>query len=1049
MSFCPIHNHSEYSALDGLSTTKEIVARAQELDYAYIGLTDHGTVAGHLDFAKAAEAGGIKPIFGCELYHGLKPKSEVKGRERDQAHFIAGALTKEGLRNLWRLADAGATDEKHHHVPRINWDDLEKYSEGLFATSACIQGLVTQGLQQGTLEHLDRYLEIFKDDFYIELHCYPTEDQQQINQELAQIAEEKGIPMTIATDAHYASPDQYEIHDTYIASQTRQSVYLDPADRKMWHPKALYIKSVEEIKSDLWYLSESVVDQALQTNEDIGERSTAEIPEIRRHLPAFISKDCPWLDHEKSSAETLLDLVEEGIINRYGEDASPEIWERAERELEVFLRSGLEDYFLQTWDFCQYCDEEMIVRGPGRGSAPGAIVSYALGITDIDPIYYGLKFERFYNPGREKGLPDIDNDIPREMRKDIKQYLARRWGKDKVRSIGNVGRMKPLKACDTTWGACEIPFKDKEAFKKILEKIPDLNTHGPETIGWDKEIDPGKTIYVMDHVGPEIEAWIKQDSTGKREHWVQILRVVCSRVAQYGVHASGVVVSDVDLSGELPCRWATAPKIPVTSFPMTDVDSRQFLKQDLLGLRTLDTLQEWVERHGELEWSGLDRKEHPVEMWELLDNGFTAGIFQVEDGYARQLCKRIKPRSIADLGAIVAINRPGPRQAGTPEAFMDRREGIEEVSYDHPILEDILKPTYGLFLYQEQVIDFMSAIGYTPSDADAVRKILGKKKPEAMRDLGLGQGEWAGKGYMQMASRAGIEQETAEVIWDKLKGFADYSFNKSHAYAYAVLTLRTLYAKFHGTADYIIALLNTDPENAGRYVTEGKRMGVNVIAPDIDRSGVDVNVVDGDIIFGFSNIKGIGKDTARYITKLRKDYDITSPEKLHAVLEDKWAEWAEEKKGKSPRQKLRANLLPKMLDAGCWDTYEEGPSLPDRQMNEAELLGVVLSDDSSQIIDNNRDQIETCDHYEDVENLEEPRYRLPGVITGLKDLKTRAKGDEMGVVTIEFEGQEIEFVVFPKQWKAYKFLWKERTVGIFEINKTERGLNFYGGIKLS
>lgn len=1053
MIHVPVHTHSEYSALDGLATMDEIADRCIELGYTAVGNSDHGTVAGHLEFSKVMRARDIKPIFACELYHGINPN--VKGAQRDQAHFLAGALTDQGLRTLWRLVDASASN--HHHRPRINWDMLERYNEGLFATSACMSGLVAQGVINDDLSALNRYLEIFGDDFYIELHTYPGEDHELLNHQLVQIAEEKGIKTMVATDAHYASPDQYELHDAYVAHSVRESVYLDPADRKMWHPRSLYIQSVDEIRQSLDYLPTDVIDEALRNGIDLAARVEADLPEVKRHLPTFVPADCPWLnerDTQKSAGHLFIDLVETGLYSRYGKEPSQEVWERAEKEMEVFLEGGLEHYFLQAWDFCQFCDEKGIRRGPGRGSAGGAIVAYALGITDVDPLYYDLMFERFYNPGREKGFPDIDNDFPTAKRKLIREYVAQRWGENKVRSIGSTSRLKPKKACDETYHALEITYAEKEELKKIISGIPDIDIHGPETIGWDSQVDPGKTIYVMDHVGEDIIKWIEKAPNDRQNYllkWVDILRHVCSRVSGYGVHASGTVISDVDLADELPCQWSTGQKIPVTAFTMDDVDARQFVKQDFLGLRNLDSIEEWEKLKGEVEWSGLELKDHPEEMWELLDRGLGLGIFQIEDGYGRQLCKEIKPRSIDDLGAIVAMNRPGPIRAKVPDSYIARKFGHEEVTYDHPLLEEILEPTYGLFIYQEQVITFMKTIGYTPSDADAVRKILGKKRPEAMRDLGKGKGEWADKGYYKMAMSAGISELDAQTIWEKLEGFASYSFNKSHAIQYAVLAFRTLYAKYYGPAEFVIALLRTNPKNAGAYVLEGRRMGVTVKAPRIDHSEIDTAVIDNEIYFGFSNILNVGKETAQFVCKLRKDgHDLSSPEKLFNVIEEEQAQWeAKGKKGRSPRQKFRGQYQ-SMTDAGCWDDYEDRSiSTLQRQNLEKDLLQVILTDDSPEILERNSEKIEaSCHDWSELEG-NAARFTLPGVVMKVDEKRTKKDRKAMGLVTIEYEGQDVEFVVFSKLWKQYKFLWRERATGIFDLKRADRGISFESGRKLT
>lgn len=1057
--YCPIHNHSEYSNIDGLSTTREIGQRVTDLGYEAVGLSDHGTVSGHLDFAKEMQSRDIKPIFACELYHGINP--DARGAKRDQAHFLAGAMTDEGLKNLWRLVDKASTN--FFHVGRVTWDMLDQYSEGLFATSACIQSLVCQELLDDKLDALNRYLRIFRDNFYIELHTYPAEDQWALNIKLAQVAQERGIPVTIANDAHFAFPEQYEIHDTYLAMKMRENVYMDPADRKMWHPNGLYIQSVDEIRANLSHLPDSVVDEGLRNTVDIAERVAADLPQIRRHLPTFIPKQCPWIEDPPEKASVLfIDLVEEGLVRRYGEDAPQEVWDRATQEMEVFLEAGLEHYFLQAWDFCQFCDANNIKRGPGRGSAAGAIVAYAMGITDVDPLRYGLIFERFYNPGREKGFPDIDNDFPRESRKKVKGYLSKRWGDSKVRTIGTIGYMKPKAACDATHLACSVTYSENDAVKAIIQATPDLEILGMDSIGWSKELDPGKTIYVEDHVGGDLKRWVKSQPKDRQpylERWLEVVKIVCGRIEKYGVHPSGVVVSDGDLGAELPCRWVPAKdmQMPVTMFPMTAVDERQFVKQDLLGLRNLDTLQEFEKYTEEdIDWTRLDEKEHPDEMWEMLDKGLTLGIFQIEDGYARQLAKQFKPRNVEDIAILVALNRPGPIISGAPKSFITRRQGGTDDQFDGrdiPILKEILEPTYGWFLYQEQVIAYFTKLGYDLSDADAVRKILGKKKPEAMNALYHGTGEWTGKGYKDRASGL-MGGQLALIVWEKIVGFAKYSFNKSHAIAYAALALRTLYAKWKDPRAFIIALLRTDPEKAGGYVSEGRRMNIKVLPPEMDRSDVDVAVRDDDIIFGFANVKGIGKQTARFICKLRESYDLTSPEKLHEAMDIESKQWSEADKEtrpkRSPKQLFGANLYEALYNAGAWDKFEDRDvALPKRQALELELLKVILSDETEKTFASNGEALEDCDEWVTLVTESQEQYKVPGIVTHVKPKKTKAAGKPMGIITVEYEGDEAEFVVFPQQWQSYKFLWRERTPGIFNLKQSDRGLHFESGYKLS
>jgi DNA polymerase-3 subunit alpha len=1074
VGYAPIHNHSEYSALDGLSTCKEIAVRCQEIDVEAIGISDHGTVSGHLEFDKVMREHDIKPVFGCELYHGVK--TEFGKNERDQAHFLAGAMTDEGLRNLWRLVDKAS--ENFRYVGRTDWESLRKHSDGLFATSACMAGLVSKEIREGETNALSKYLEIFGENFYVELHTYPSPEQEVLNVELVNLARERGIPLVYATDAHFASPDQYKIHDAFVAMQTGENILMPVEDRKMWHPNSLYIQSEDEIRASLSYLPVDVVDEALANSGVLASKCEANLPSVERHLPKFIPGDSPWIEKDDqvlSAAEILFKEVERGLESRYGKgEVSQEVWDRAAAEIEVFLDAGLEHYFLQAWDFVQFCNDHDIKRGPGRGSAAGSMISYALGITDIDPLSYDLIFERFYNPGRAKGFPDIDNDFPTRDREKVKQYMEKRWGKDKVRSIGTVRRMKPKDAVDKTHKVCGVDFERKAQLKKLINEVPDIDILGADSIGWDEEIDPGKTIYVMhstpqaEHeTGKKIEEWVQgitDEKEKKRvERWLDLLRVVCSRVSGYGIHPSGLVVSDVPLEDELPCMWNTSKKTQTTCFPMKDVDRRQFVKQDFLGLANLDILDEWEDMVtplvGDIDWIAAE-KDHESEMWRLLDKGLTLGIFQIEDGYARHLCKEFKPRSIEDLAIIVALNRPGPIRSGAPDSFIRRRNGEEEVSYDHPILEPILEPTLGWFLYQEQVIQFFKELGYNPSDADAVRKILGKKKPEEMQALFEGTGEWKGKGYCEVAFSL-LGQDDAQVIWDKIEDFAKYSFNKSHAIAYAVLGFRTLYAKYNSPAHFFIACIRVaniqkkSKEDAGKYVSEARRMGIQVLPPQIGISQPDIDMIEGHIYFGFSNVKGIGKAAGEYICSLRNKYEIASPEDLYNAIEVEQEIWTTEKESakadgrkfnkKSPRQQLPQNRIAPLHEVGGFGGAEL--SMKELQEVEKEILGVIITDDCEEVLQQHWEEVEQCDSYKDLE-VEGVSAHIPGIVCNVVPKRTRKDNKAMGIVTIEYEGEQVEFVVFPREWKSYRFLWSERIPAIFSLTRTDRGVRFEDAIKL-
>jgi DNA polymerase-3 subunit alpha len=709
-------------------------------------------------------------------------------------------------------------------------------------------------------------------------------------------------------------------------------------------------------------------------------------------------------------------------------------------------------------------------------------VAYALGITDVDPLHYDLIFERFWNSGRADGFPDIDSDFSQEKRQEMIQYLRDRLGHDKVMAIGTVGRMKPKAVIDKLRRGTGLTEDEASELKKIISETHDLEIHGVDQIGWSRELEPGKVIYVEDDCGEEIEKWISAEPhrAHLRTRFVDMCRVMCSRIQLYGVHPSGVVISDVKTRDELPAyrRGGKEKGVPATQFAMSDVDKRYFVKLDVLGLRTLDTLEQWrllMRDQGiEIDWSGLDKQEHPQEMWELLHTGFTAGIFQMETPVGKRLCGSMRPNCMDDMIIINAINRPGP----SVEKYLAKRSGEVEVTYPHPRLKELLHPvlelTYGEFVFQEQVINYFAALGYDLGESDAVRKILGKKKPEALAALHDGLGEWEGRGYIDMAAAAGVPQAPAQEVWDGLERFASYSFNKSHAAAYGIIGFRCLFAKFYGPAQFYAACIRTAEgdkrhEMLDQYVNEARRQGLLVHRPDIEKSQALATVDDqGNIWFGFGDVKGVG-ESGDYFAAMRDELDYSTPEVFYEQFEERNKLYLKQKaankkaltKGeeiphpdlapKSPKQSLSSAKIEAIYQAGAWDNLIEPTTLmSERQAQEEALLGVILTDSSKEALEANAEEISTLDDWEDLiapyavkkdlmEVYEEVpddlffRYEVCGIVTGVQERRGKASGKSFGIITITYGAHELEFVAFHNAWKANKFLFRVRTPGIFTI----------------
>lgn len=1023
MQTVPLHNHSEFSVFDGMATVDEITDRVKEIGSEHVALTDHGVVSGHIAFNKACDKAGLHPIFGMEAYQARTHRTEKhrdgvirnKRPKRDAFHLVLLAETNKGLKNLWTLSSlAHATG--FYNRARVDWELLEEYHDGIIATSACLGGYVADDITHERTTALDKYIGIFgSDNFYLELHTYDTDYQREVNLALVDLSRRYGLPVVYATDAHYACRDDYDMHEAMIT--IAQHTVLEDEDR-MTHPPSLWIQDEQGIRDALSYLPKSVVDEAIQNSELIANRCTAELPKPKRHVPKFDTPD------GQSEMKYLVDLVKRGAVAK-GIFNKPEYVERAMYELGVIERANLADFFLITQDITSFARENQILVGPGRGSAAGSLVAYLLGITDVDPLRYGLIFERFYNAGREKGgLPDIDIDFPASKRDVIKQYVAEKYGKDNVAAIGTTLRLHAKSTIDRVNTLLHINDSDILAIKRIVDE----QTKSGLLASWDK-------ILQVAEIQPYIE---------KHPQLFEMVGELHGRIFASGVHASGYLIADEPLHGVFPLKWNAQKEELSTQFDMKEAEQMGFMKNDFLGLGKLDVLEEF---QSILNAKGIhfpfDIHEAPdkvinieeAEMWKMLHNGFTTGVFQIEDGrQAKDLTKRMKPSSVEELAVLVALNRPGPINAGYADAYIERKNGLEWEHID-PILADVLDETYGVFVFQEQVIKFVQKLGYNPEEADNVRRIMGKKKPEEMAALH--------PEYMERATKL-ISSEAAQEIWDGIVGFSEYAFNKSHAVCYAIIGLWTLYAKHNFPGEFLLASIRRDPDATAAYIDEAMRFKINVRGPDINKSGMETDLVDGEIVYGLRDVKNV-KTGVEWVIENRpfESFDHLM-EKLEAQNEaflERKKNGETEEGARSPKQIFGAGKIKALYNAGAFDALEERQiSKIEKRKQEKELLGVVISNDAPLIIEKHRAKIEaSCDPFDEVKAFE-GEHIIAGIISKVERKKTRNNTTYLRL-TIQYDGDSIGLSVFGNKVEKFEHVIAELVPVIAEVKTTSRGIN--------
>ena len=844
-AFVHLHNHSEFSLLDGASRTESLVRRAKELGMPAVAITDHGTMCGVIDFYKNAKKHGIKPIIGCEVYVAPRARQEKTTVEGEAYyHLVLLAENAQGYRNLMELVSRGHS-EGFYYKPRVDKELLRQYNEGLIALSACLAGEIPALLLKGDPAAAEaaagEYAAIFgKDNFFIELQDHGMPEQKAVNPQLAELAGKLGLGLVATNDIHYIKREDAESHDVLLCIQTGKTA--DDAGRMRFPTSEFYLKSAEEMASLF-----AAHPEALANTCRIAERCELELEFGKLFLPEFP------IPGGLSPEEYLADLCRQRLPQRYPNHGQAEE-ERLAYELSIIAQMGFASYFLIVWDFVNHAREQGIAVGPGRGSAAGSIVSYLLGITNIDPLKYGLLFERFLNPERVT-MPDIDIDFCYVRRGEIIEYVIGRYGADRVAQIITFGTMAAKAAIRDVGRVLNLPYGDVDRIAKLVPN------------------ELGITLARALEVGSELRNLYQSDSEVKK--LIDLAMSIEGLPRHASTHAAGVVIAREPLTHYVPLQNSSEGFV-TTQYDKDRIEEIGLLKMDLLGLRTLTVITDALTMIKQNRGLTVDIDAIPTDDAKtavMLAAGDTAGVFQMESSGMTNLVKELKPERFEDLIPLVALYRPGPLGSGMVTDFISGRHGRKKVTYLHPLLEPILKETFGVILYQEQVMQIASTLaGFSLGQADLLRRAMGKKKPEVI----AAQRE----NFMKGAAERGIDHKLAEEVFNLIAHFADYGFNKSHSAAYALVAYQTAYLKANFPQEFMAALLTSimgANDKVGFYIEECRRMSLAVLPPDINASAAGFTV-DGEAIrFGLAGVKNVGDNAIASIVEERdKDDRFTS-----------------------------------------------------------------------------------------------------------------------------------------------------------------------------
>lgn len=1044
MAFTHLHVHTEYSLLDGSSKIKELTARAKELGMDSMAITDHGVMYGVIDFYRAAREAGIKPILGCEVYvaPGSRFDRESGAGDDRYYHLILLAENNAGYKNLMKIVSKGFVDG-FYYKPRVDLELLSTYHEGIIALSACLAGEVQKYLARGMYEEAKRsalrYYEIFgKDHFYLELQDHGIPEQKMVNQGLMRLSQDTGLELVATNDVHYTYAEDAKAHDILLCIQTGKKVADE--DRLRYEGGQYYCKSEEEMRKLFPYAKE-----AIDNTHKIAERCNVEIEFGVTKLPKY---EVP----EGFDSWTYLNhLCREGFKDRYPDDDGT-LSRRLDYELGVIRTMGYVDYFLIVWDFINYARSQNIMVGPGRGSAAGSIVSYTLGITNIDPVRYNLLFERFLNPERVS-MPDIDVDFCYERRQEVIDYVVRKYGKDQVVQIVTFGTLAAKGVVRDVGRVLDLPYAMCDSIAKMIPN------------------DLGMTLDKALTANPDLKKLYNENEQVK--YLIDMSKRLEGLPRHTSMHAAGVVIGSRSIDEFVPLSRAADGTI-TTQFTMTTIEELGLLKMDFLGLRTLTVIQNAVrlaeKDYGiKLDMDHIDYDDKKV--LESIGTGRTEGVFQLESGGMKGFMKELKPENLEDIIAGISLYRPGPMDF-IPR-YLKGKNDKTSITYECPQLEPILSPTYGCIVYQEQVMQIVRDLaGYTMGRSDLVRRAMSKKKTAVMekerQNFVYGNEAEGVKGCIAN----GIDEKTANHIYDEMIDFAKYAFNKSHAAAYAVVSYQTAYLKYYYPKEFMAALMSSVMDNVSKFseyiLTCRRMMGIAILPPDINEGESGFSVSGDGIRYGLSAIKSVGRPVVDAILEERKKNGIfssmedfinrmTNKEVNRRTIENFIKSGAMDSLPGTRRQKVA--VAPVLLDnkarerKNAWegqmslfdlvseeDKKEFQVSFPDvgeyskeeLLAFEKDILGVYISghplDDYEGLWRKNISAT-AADFIVDEETEEAAvkdgmKVVVGGLVTG-KVVKTTRSNQLMAFITLEDLMGSVEVIVFPKNYEADRDLLSE------------------------